>query len=206
MRFGHAARDAPLVGFVGRLSLGEGAGRLSARRARDPCARGPDVHFLVVGEGPMQEQLESFVARFELADRVHFAGLQAHMPAVFAELDLVVSSSRSEAMPLAVMEAMASGLPVVACKAGAMAELLLQGVTGWLVEPGDGDAIAAHVLELLRNAPLRLSAGVAARQRARERFGLSTQVALTHELLARLAGHDRDAARMDRGRQVADTR
>ncbi|MEO6896289.1 MAG: glycosyltransferase [Caldimonas sp.] len=190
-----------LVGFVGRLAWEKGPD-VFVRAALAIHAARPDVHFVLVGEGPMQPQLEIFVERFQLADRVHFAGLQMPMPRVFAELDVVVSSSRSEAMPLAVIEAMASGLPVVACRVGAMAELLLQGVTGWLVEAGDGDGIASHVLELVRDAALRQAAGDAARERAEDRFALATQVALTHELLARLAG--RDDARAEMNRQGAD--
>ena len=185
-RFGLGV-DAPLVGFVGRLSWEKGPD-VFLRAALAMCAVRTDVHFVVVGEGPMLGQLESFVQRFELSDHVHFAGMQTAMPQVFAELDVVMSSSRSEAMPLAVMEAMASGLPVVACKAGAVPDLLQHGVTGWLVNEGDYEGLASRALELLDDPRLRVCAGQAGRRRAVERFPLSAQVDATYQLLAKLAG------------------
>jgi glycosyltransferase involved in cell wall biosynthesis len=75
----------------------------------------------------MLKSLQTFAARFGLTDAVHFAGAQEDMPRVFNELDVVVTSSHSEAMPLAVMEAMASGLPVVACKVGGVPDLVAHG-------------------------------------------------------------------------------
>ena len=74
------------------------------------------------------------------------------MPEIFAELDVVVCASRSEAMPLAVMEAMASGLPVIGSKVGGVPDMIQQGVTGWLVDEGDDEDIAVRVLELLSDA------------------------------------------------------
>ena len=97
----------------------------------------------------MLKQLQVFARRFGIADAVHFAGSQDDMPAVFNELDVVVSSSLSEAMPLAVMEAMASGVPVVACKVGGIPDLIEHGVTGWLAPEGDYDELATRVVDLL---------------------------------------------------------
>ena len=179
--------DAPLVGFVGRLSWEKGPDVFLRAALAVHLAR-PDARFVLVGEGPMQAQLASFVERFDLADLVHFAGMQSAMPAVFGELDVVVSASRSEAMPLAVMEAMASGLPLVACKVGAVPDLVQHGVSGWLVDDGDVDGLAARVVDLLDDDALRVGAGRAGRQRAIERFTLSGHVAQTHALLSRLAG------------------
>lgn len=185
-RFGLDAA-APLIGFVGRLSWEKGPD-VFLRAALGVATRRLDAHFVVIGDGPMREQLDAFVQRFGLDDRVHFVGAQTAMPVVFAELDVVVCASRSEAMPLAVMEAMASGLPVVACKVGGVAELIQHGVSGWLVNEADDENIAARVVELLSNVELRSSAGQAGRRRAVERFSLSAQVEATHDLLARLAG------------------
>ena len=185
-RFGIAA-DVPLVGFVGRLSWEKGPDVFLRVALAVHLAR-PDAHFMLIGEGPMQAQLASFVSRFDLGGHVHFAGMQSTMPAVFGELDVVVSSSRSEAMPLAVMEAMASGLPLVACKVGAVPDLVQHGVTGWLADEGDAEGLAARVVDLLDDSALRVGAGRAGRQRAIERFALSSHVAQTYGLLTRLAG------------------
>ena len=185
-RFGIAA-SAPLVGFVGRLSWEKGPD-VFLRMALAARSRHDDAHFVVVGDGPMRAELEGFVERFDLADRVHFAGMQTAMPAVFAELDVAVSSSRSEAMPLAVMEAMSCGVPVVACKVGAVPDLVQHDVTGALADEGDFDGLAGRVIDLLDDDARRAAAGRAGRLRAIERFPLSAQVEATHELFARLAG------------------
>lgn len=193
-RFGIGA-VAPVVGYVGRLSPEKGPD-VFLRAALAVRSQWPTAAFIVVGEGPMQSQLQTFVKRFELADSVHFAGEQDDMPAVFNEFDVMVSSSHSEAMPLAVMEAMASGLPVVACKVGGVPELVQHGVTGWLANEGDYEGLAARVVELLTDDSLRLAAGRAARDRATRRFALDRSVEATTRLIDQLAAQRGDARRI----------
>jgi glycosyltransferase involved in cell wall biosynthesis len=118
------------------------------------------------------------------------------MPAVFNELDVVVSSSLSEAMPLAVMEAMASGVPVVACKVGGIPDLIEHGVTGWLAPEGDYDELATRVVDLLDDDALRLAAGKAARGRAVGRFALEQSVEATARLFAQLTAQRTDPRRI----------
>jgi Glycosyltransferase len=143
-RFG-VAPETMLVGFIGRLSAEKGPD-LFLRMALSVRAQCPEAEFILIGEGAMLKQLETFAKRFGIADAVHFAGTREDMPAVFNELDVVVSSSLSEAMPLAVMEAMASGLPVVACKAGGIPDLVAHGLTGWLAgRSADYEELAASV-------------------------------------------------------------
>jgi len=192
-RFG-VAPETPLVGFVGRLSVEKGPD-LFLRMALAVRAQHPPAEFILVGEGTMLKQLQTFAKRFGIADAVHFAGNQADMPAVFNELDVVVSSSLSEAMPLAVMEAMASGLPVVACKVGGIPDLVAHGVTGWLVDESDYETLATRVVDLLEDAELRLAAGRAARERAAARMGLDQSVETTMRLLAQLSAQRSDARR-----------
>src|SRR5437764_7455635 len=157
------APETPLIGFVGRLSAEKGPD-LFLRMALSVRAQCPGAEFILIGEGTMLKQLQTFAKRFGIADAVHFAGSQDDMPAVFNELDIVVSSSLSEAMPLAVMEAMASGLPVVACKVGGIPDLVAHGVTGWLADEGDYEALATRVVDLLEDDDLRIAAGTAARE------------------------------------------
>jgi len=158
-------------------------------------AQCPAAEFVLVGDGVMLKQLETFTRRFGIADAVHFAGNQDDMPAVFNELDVVVSSSLSEAMPLAVMEAMASGLPVVACKVGGIPDLVAHGVTGWLADEGDYDELATRVVDLLEDDALRCAAGRAARERALGRMGLDQSIEATMRLFAQLGAQRGDARR-----------
>ena len=187
--------DAPLVGFIGRLSAEKGPD-LFLRAALSIRAQCPRAHFVLVGEGAMLKQLQVFVSRFGIADAVHFAGSQDDMPAVFNELDVVVSSSLSEAMPLAVMEAMASGVPVVACKVGGIPDLIEHGVTGWLAPESDYDELATRVVDLLHDDALRAAVGKAARARAVGRFALEQSVEATARLFAQLTAQRADPRRI----------
>jgi len=192
-KFGIAAQT-PLVGFIGRLSTEKGPD-LFLRMALSVRAQVPSAEFVLVGDGAMLKQLQTFAKRFGLADAVHFAGSQSDMPAVLNELDVVVSSSHSEAMPLAVMEAMASGVPVVACKVGGIPDLVAHGVTGWLVDAGDVETLATRVVELLDDDALRSAAGAAARARAVDRMRLDQSVDATTRLLLQLVAQREPARR-----------
>lgn len=109
------------------------------------------------------------------------------MPRLYGELDLLVSTSRSEAMPLALMEGMACGVPIVATRVGGVPEIIEQSVTGLLVGTRDYEAAAACVVELLASPTRRLRMGLAARARALRRFDLDESVSQVTQLLARLA-------------------
>jgi glycosyltransferase involved in cell wall biosynthesis len=186
--------ETPLVGFIGRLSPEKGPD-LFLRMALSVRAQCPEAEFILIGDGTMLKQLQTFAKRFGIADAVHFAGSQDDMPAVFNELDIVVSSSLSEAMPLAVMEAMASGLPVVACKVGGIPDLVAHGVTGWLADDSDYEALATRVVDLIEDDELRIAAGDAARERAVARMGLDQSVEVTMRLFAQLSAERGDARR-----------
>jgi glycosyltransferase involved in cell wall biosynthesis len=178
--------QTPLVGFVGRLSPEKGP-EVMVRAAMLLRHSRPDAHTVLVGEGPMADELRALVARFGLDKHLHLAGLRQDMPEVYNELDLLVSCSHSEAMPLAVMEAMASGVAVVATRVGGVPEIVEHGQTGWLVGPGDFDDIAGRCAWLLGDATLRSAMAARARERAIQRLGLDESVASVDRLLTRLA-------------------
>lgn len=178
--------EAVLLGFVGRLSSEKGPS-VFARAALLLHSRNPDVHFVFVGEGPMEGELRHLAAQFRLQGRLHFAGLRRDMRSVYPALDVVVSSSNSEAMPLALMEAMACGLPIVATRVGGVPDLVEHGETGWLVGAGEFDDIAGRCAELVADAALRRRMGERARQRVVERFDLSDCVTRMDALITRLA-------------------
>ena len=175
----------PLVGFIGRLSAEKGP-ELFLQAALLLHRRLPETHFVLVGDGPLRETLAAFIERFGLGNRVHLAGVRSEMAAVYKELDLVVSTSRSEAMPLALMEAMSCGLPVVATSVGGVPEMIEHGHTGWLVEPNDFEKISERVAELLKSPADMKRMGGRARQRAVERMGIEDSVTRVAQLFTRL--------------------
>ena len=175
-----------LVGFVGRLSPEKGPEqflRAASLLLEDLPA---PACFVMVGEGPMQAQLEAEHRRLGLGARVQLVGQWDDMPALYRELDLLVSSSHSEAMPLAVMEAMASGLPVVATRVGGVPEIVQHGASGWLVAARDIEDIAARVRQLLGQPAQRQRMGLAARQDMVQRLDLGQSLGRVAALMQAL--------------------
>lgn len=178
--------DAPLVGFVGRLSHEKGP-EVAIRAALLLRRSVPDAHLVLIGEGPMRAELLELIDRFDLGNRVQLAGMHEDMHHVYHELDALVSTSHSEAMPLVLMEAMASGLPVVASRVGGVPDLVEHGETGWLVSPGDFHDTAARLTQLLLSVDDRQRMGARARERMLNKFSLADCVGKTADLLAQLA-------------------
>jgi len=147
----------------------------------------PDCHFVIVGEGPLREKLANDIDTLGLRNHVHMAGLQNDIFRIYPSLDLVVSTSYSEGMPLAVLEAMGSGLPVVATNVGGLIDIVEAGYTGMLNNAGDVAGIAHNVVSLMSDGFTRREMGKAARKRVEENFDLNESVRLTSELLLMLA-------------------
>ncbi|MDH3942569.1 MAG: glycosyltransferase family 4 protein [Anaerolineae bacterium] len=126
----------------------------------------------VAGDGPLLAELEILAEQLSLTDRVNFLGWQ-EKPALaecYRSANLYVYPSRHEGMPNVVLEAMASGLPVIASRIAGNEELVLPGETGLLVPPEDVDALRDAVRELLPDAERRASMGARARKRVEEKY------------------------------------
>lgn len=189
------ADHVPLVAFVGRLSPEKGPD-VFLRTALAVKQRVPDVRFVLVGDGPLKQDLQHTIQQLELGDAVHLVGLIQDMPGVYKELDVVVSTSRSEAMPLALMEAMASGLPIVATRVGGVPDMVQHGLTGWLCGDGDFDSIATHVTQILMHPTDRQAMSLRARERAIKHFSLDHGVLATMQMLHQLAQKQPESRRV----------
>ena len=133
-------------------------------------ATAPNARLVLVGDGPEREELERRVAERRLSDFVTFAGWQMDIPSWLETFDIFCHPSRNEPFGLAVLEAMAARLPVVAYREGATPEIVVDGRTGILAEPGDIDGLAT-ALECLAGSPdLRREFGKAGRQRVLDEF------------------------------------
>jgi glycosyltransferase involved in cell wall biosynthesis len=128
---------------------------------------------VIVGEGPDRRAVEAEIGRLGLEERVRLVGERSDVPALLADSDLFVLSSRSEGLPVSVLEAMAAELPVVASSVGGLAELVVDGETGILVSPGDAEALAAALRRLSDDRDLRRTLGAAGRMRAEALFDLA---------------------------------
>lgn len=172
--------DAPLITLLARFQSVKGhdvflrACRLLVQQA--PYARMVIAGGNIFGRHSDESFRRSVMAQAEadpiLRARVRFTGWLERADRVLAASDVVVCSSRFESFGMAVVEAMASGVPVVSTNIGGPAETVVDGETGYLVPPNRPDMIAARTLALLGDAPLRQRMGQAGRSRVVERFGL----------------------------------
>ena len=168
--------DAFLVGFVGRMRYYKGLDHLL--RA---VALVPEAHLLLVGDGPLRRGLERLCSALRLSDRVTFAGdvSDADLPDCYHAADVFVlpSTGRAEAFGTSLVEAMASGLPVVSTEVASGTSWVNQsGTTGLVVPPSDAVELARAVDWLRRDPTLRAEMGAAGRRRAARVFQLSSMV------------------------------
>ncbi|MEX0744690.1 MAG: glycosyltransferase family 4 protein [Phycisphaeraceae bacterium] len=169
--------------FVGRLARVKGlAVLLEAMRAIvQRCA---NVRLTLVGDGEERSILEQQVREMGLAAHVQFVGYRSsdEVGELLRQTDVFVLPSFAEGVPVVLMEAMATGLPVVATRIAGVAELVTDGVSGHLVAPGDAPSLADRVAELLDDAALRQRMGEAGRATVEQSFNVSTETKRLHEL------------------------
>lgn len=151
-------------------------------------AAGHGTRFVLVGDGPERSRIERRAEALGLAEAVHFAGLQEDVRPYYAALDLYLVSSDYEGLPVALLEAMASGLPVVSTRVGGVPEAIRDDVEGRLVPVGDAAALANAALGLLDDPDESARLGAAARERAATRFStvrMSRQLEAIYDEVAR---------------------
>jgi glycosyltransferase involved in cell wall biosynthesis len=169
-------------GFSRDIVLLISAGRLEPQK--DPltllqafaAVADPQVHLLMLGDGTLQQPVMELVRTLKLEPRVHLLGKRDDVAQCLAASDIFVMSSRWEGNPLTVMEAMASGLPVVGTAVGGVPDLVESGQHGILVPPREPAALGRAMEFLCRNPETRRSVGAAARERASRQFSLQQMV------------------------------
>jgi glycosyltransferase involved in cell wall biosynthesis len=109
----------------------------------------PDARFVIIGGGPLHDQLARQIEEAGIQDKFFLLGWRTDIPDVLAASDLFALTSLQEGMPLAILEAMSAGCPVVATEVGGIPEVVRDGITGLLVPPGDADALAEAILKIL---------------------------------------------------------
>ena len=159
----------PRIVSVGRLQ--EPKDPLTLVRALGSL-RGRSFAALIVGEGPDRPAVVAELRRLGLGRATELAGARHDVPELLAAADIFVLSTRSEGLPLSILEAMSAGLPVVASRVGGIPELVVDGETGLLVPPGDPASLAAAIERLLEDPGLRDRLGAAGRARLEEFFDL----------------------------------
>ncbi|HEX5322835.1 MAG TPA: glycosyltransferase [Capsulimonadaceae bacterium] len=178
-------RDAPLVGIVARLIPWKGQRELIEAVARlSPNI--PDLHLMIVGEGHDRDTLRRHAEKKGILQRVIFTGWHDDVRPLLASLDLFALPSYEEPFGLAITEAMAMQLSVIACNSGGVPEIITHGENGWLIAPRSAAELADAMRILLLDRRLRGSLATKARQTVVERFSPRRQADLVADLYSRL--------------------
>jgi glycosyltransferase involved in cell wall biosynthesis len=152
---------------VGRLSYEKGhADLLQAAEILHSEPGLPEWAMVLVGDGPERNPLQTLARELGVESRIRFAGHHADIRAYYQLADVLSLPSHTEGSPNVVLEAMAAGLPVVACSVGGVPEIVIPGQTGLLVPPGDPRAMAASLGQVMRDPLLRKQLAEAARSRS----------------------------------------
>jgi sugar transferase (PEP-CTERM/EpsH1 system associated) len=176
-----------VVGTVGRLvPIKDHSTLLNA--AEILVSRGIDVHVVIAGGGPELERIEQHIASSPvLAGRVSLPRACDDVPGLLNSFDAFVLPSLSEGMSNTLLEAMSSGLPVLATDVGGNPELVEDEQSGWLFAPGDTEALGSRLESLAQSLDLREKFGVAARQRVLANFSLDRMIRSYRDLYRELA-------------------
>jgi len=178
-------KDAFVIGSVGRLHPQKGYDfLLDAIEQVAPDV--PEAVAAIAGYGPLREHLETRCADLGVESRVRFLGYRSDVTTALAAFDVFVLPSLWEGMSNAILEAMAASKPVVATAVDGNVEQVVDGETGLLVPPADGDALAGALLKLARDRAKARRMGEAGRRRVEREFPVARMVASYLDLYARL--------------------
>ena len=168
--------DRVLIGAVGRLSSEKSFDSLihAADRLIDD---GLDVELVIVGDGDQRDALQSLINRLGRNDRIRLLGYRSDMKDIFQAFDVFALSSLREGLPNVVLEAMASGVPVVANPVGGMANLIDDGRTGFLADPNNENSMAVCLARLVVDDAIRRTIGVAGRDVVESRYSFAKRMA-----------------------------
>jgi glycosyltransferase involved in cell wall biosynthesis len=210
-----AAAAAPEQRMATRASLGIAAdevvftcvARFAPQKAHDVLLRGfaaarsrtsTRLRLLLVGDDPFGDgrvRAEALARELDLGSSALFAGIRRDVPQLLAASDVFAMTSLWEGLGLVFLEAMATGIPVLATRVSAVPEVVIDGVTGVLVPPRDAEAVAEAMLALAADPARRRALGAAGRARVREHFGLERMIDATLAVYAELPAIQRRGSR-----------
>ncbi|MBI3838940.1 MAG: glycosyltransferase [Planctomycetia bacterium] len=179
------APAAPLAGIVAALRP-EKNHELLLRAAARVRHQIPHAEFLIIGDGPERPRLEQISRQLGLAQAVHFLGTRADIPELLAALDVFVLTSRIEANPVSILEAMATAKPVIAPRVGSIGESVIDGETGFLTDPLDEQQIADRLIQLLGDPELARRLGQGGREAVLDHWSLERMVQGYENLIAEI--------------------
>jgi glycosyltransferase involved in cell wall biosynthesis len=181
-------QDEFLVGMVGRLETVKGP-EYFIEAARYIAEKIPKTKFLVVGEGSLKDIMIKRSIQLNIDDKIIFVGWHEDIPEILSILDVLVLPSLNEAVGRVLLEAGASGKPVVATDVGGIPDIIKNNETGILVPPADSRKIAEAVISLLKDKQKRFEMGHAAKNWVNTKFSVDNMVGEVHNLYKSLSSN-----------------
>lgn len=181
-----SGRDRRTIAIVGRL-IREKNVHVALAAIAALRVRWPDLRAVIAGEGPFLKELEAQVGSLDLQGSVEFCGFVEDVQGLLADADIFVMPSQTEGMPIALLEAMASGLPIVASAVGSIPQVARHGKEAVLVGPGDGPALKSAIASLLEQPALADRLASSARARFTSHFTSESMAARYSSMYDHLA-------------------
>jgi glycosyltransferase involved in cell wall biosynthesis len=183
-----------IIVAAGRLSPEKGFARLVEAAALLVRSE-PDLGVVIFGEGPLRGDLTRQIADLGLQDEVVLAGFHSNIEDFLPHADVVALPSYTEGLPVIALEALAARVPVVATSVGGVPEVVEDGLSGFLVPPGDAVALALRIAKVLSDESLRRAMGLRGRQRVQEQFTFAAQGIHYQRLFKELMNGKQSASR-----------
>lgn len=194
--------DAPVVGIVAALRP-EKNHDLFLESARLTLSTVGDAQFVIAGDGPERQRLQALAEELKIQEHVHFIGSTPDIPGVLSMIDIFSLTSHNEAKPVSILEALSCQRPVAATAVGSVNESVIEGVTGFMVPPGDETKMAQRWIDLLTNAPLREKMGDSGREHVIQNSSLDSMTDGYMELIESIFETKVGSADQTRGLQKA---
>ncbi len=169
------AEDAQVVGIVAALRPEKNHGQF-IKAAREVLRHHPNTHFVIVGEGPERAAIEESLSEYRYRAHFHLMGNRSDTERILAGLDLFCLTSRNEANPVSILEALACCVPVASTNVGSISETVIDGKTGILTQPLKWEETAAAMLGVLHDTRLAARMGRAGRVLVRDKWSLQAMV------------------------------
>lgn len=178
--------NCAVVGIVGRLTAIKNHRMFLRAAERVVAEQANDIRFVIVGDGELRPELEAEVRESILKDRLVFTGWLRDTRVLFGGLDVVALTSHNEGTPVALIEALALGTPVVATRVGGVPDVVEDSVTGYLVKPDDDGSMAERITDLMADQSLRERLGREGRERVHALYNCSRLIRDVSDLYDRL--------------------
>lgn len=193
--------DIPVIGTVGRLTPQKSMETLIESLPMIHASR-PDVHTLIVGDGPLRDRLWNLAEKLGVTRNLHMVGFRTDIPLCMDAMDVFVLPSLYEGLPISILEAMGSALPVVATNVDGVPEAVIEGVTGRLIPAGKPRRLAEAVVGLIADPDAARAMGAAGRDRVRRGFTVDGFVASTRSEYRRALARSEGAMGRRAGRET----